>query len=66
MDLFIFRQPVVEWVVIIKAVVIPTENEKLRLDCCGNAFMILFSSVLSSDLLNQGPQGQNLSSKVLS
>lgn len=51
---------------IIKAVVIPTENEKLQLDCCGNAFMILLSSVLSSDLLNQGPQGQNLSSKVLS
>lgn len=48
---------------IIKAMDLPTGNEKLKLHCCEYPLFLNTSTVLSSDLLNQGQHGQNACSK---
>lgn len=49
---------------IIKAVDLPTGNEKLKLLCWEDPLFLNTPTVLSSDLLNRGQCGQKGSSKI--
>lgn len=49
---------------IIKAVDLPTRNEKIKLLCCEDPLFLNTSTVLSSESLNQGQRSQNASSKI--
>lgn len=48
-DLVIFRQPILKYAMIIKAVDLPSGNEKLKLLCCEDPLFLNISTVLSSD-----------------